>query len=484
MQDVHLRLVLNMGLQHLPLEFARPIFAYLPLKALIALFATFDRRLQRLLSSPGAIPFLVVSRYRLPAPLMYFLSAVRNVDHLAFANNVQWKPARLSLLSTMNPRQVTISAGLMHKDSLKLLTEYEFCTPSQRLLKAARFLTAGGFPDFEKLTPRLELLTMDTYSMWQDTIKTNNLELISHQRNLARTHRFFEMSFPPSLTSLSLVIPDESFPISLLHSIPINLRSLTLGFTGQMWSCRPPLALLLDRFQLLESLYVDSFPHFSVLTELNISPSLHTMALPLSKDLVGSLNGLTKSNVAMMWLSEIGQSNKLPKENPTTLIIPSEICPPNLTRLIYRSSEESPVVALASIPASLTSLHLHIRTAPYFLNSMHSLKLQSLSLSVFAGSLELVSDTPSEDKPSDFFSLLQPKSLVKLSVKHLPRFLKHLIIIGRLRETMDPILVLDLPPSLRQLRLPALTSELLSSMKTHLPECKVHKAMPKREYDL
>lgn len=59
----------------------------------------------------------------LRAPYRYFVSSIRSVTHLKFANNVQWSPASIPLLLALNPRHLDIGRQFLHPSVTLMLKD-------------------------------------------------------------------------------------------------------------------------------------------------------------------------------------------------------------------------------------------------------------------------------------------------------------------------------------------------------------------------
>ena len=149
------------SLNTLPLDGLRPILSYLDLKSLIKLFATFDRKIQVLLSSPNAFAYLRIEALgpEMPrTPYRYFVSSIRNVTHLRLGDEIKWSPYSISFLQTLNPRHLTIGADILH-ESVQLMLRYAKNSSSNEVLRRlAQHFDPYGIPNFPLLTPRLETL--------------------------------------------------------------------------------------------------------------------------------------------------------------------------------------------------------------------------------------------------------------------------------------------------------------------------------------
>lgn len=219
-----------MELRTLPLDGIRPILAKLNLASLVKLFLTMDKSIQRLLSASGALTSLRisftpgVSRFA----LLYFLRSVRNVKQLSFDIDIQWLPASLSLLASMNPSEVVLSKGLIQLKAADTMKAHLLAPQNPKLKQEAMNLTHILLPDFSLLVPSLQSVQLTCMT----SALTKNYKWGDYAWKLATQPNWSPQSFysfPPSLTALDhmFVFPKEIEP--LLEVLPPTLRSLKLS---------------------------------------------------------------------------------------------------------------------------------------------------------------------------------------------------------------------------------------------------------------
>lgn len=205
-------------LNTLPLDGIRPILSYVDLKSLIKLYATFNRKIQALLSSPGAFAYLCIEasgKQTKVAPYRYFVSSIRNVAHLEFEDGVQWSPTTIQLLLTLNPRKLVLGSQLLHSSVEVMLADAAAFPKNEELRRMAQYFLPNAIPNFATLTPRLEDL-----SMLKDTLSPTSKE--------SAYVNFREFSVPSTLTRLSV----PSFIV--LEDVPSNLLSLEIRDTDNI----------------------------------------------------------------------------------------------------------------------------------------------------------------------------------------------------------------------------------------------------------
>lgn len=239
-----------MELRDLPCDGLRPILALLDLESMIGLFCALDHKMQRQMTLSG-YAHLHIPRWRTnPGSLRYFLSSVRNVTHLSFDDDVQWKARSLHFLASLNPIILQFGHGFLHESVSHLVASELASNPSSGRLQEL-FLSPSCLLDFSRLTTRLETLTLDIpiASTEQKTI-------------------FAGASLPATLTSLSIVNERIAIPVAC---IPPGLRILRLQ--DQFVS----LDDIFERLTLLEELHLTV--EFAMFNEETAFPaSLHTLS--------------------------------------------------------------------------------------------------------------------------------------------------------------------------------------------------------------
>ena len=301
----------NVELRNLPLDGIRPILSFLDLTSLVKLFATFDRKIQRLLSAPGAFTYLrILPIVTVPrAPLRYFLMSVNNVSHLEFANGVKWAAPTLSLLKTLNPRRLSLGTEFLHPSVSSLLEDLAKNPKDEHLRRLAQFITPNRLPDFAQLTPRLEALEAILGGI---LLASNYVE--EQQQDLL-------VSLPASVVSVELDC--DSLDLS---SLPPTLLSLTLNTHSVDF------ALICSRFQSLQSLVLSAAPSTLLSDPIEpIPPSLHTISIEGHFKLLSKLiPHLKTSKIAEATVLSF-QDSLLPKEVQPILL--SEALPETLKSL-------------------------------------------------------------------------------------------------------------------------------------------------------
>lgn len=262
-----------MELRTLPVAGLRPILSFLNLKALVKLFATFDRRLQQSLSTPGAFDFLAIETDPdFPrAPLRYFLAHVRDVMRLKFEKDVFWSPATLPFLKTLNPRFLVIDDGFMHQSNASLLLDF-FHNPEDPFLKslALNYLITC-VPNFSVLTPRLESLDLNSRLYIANPLDEPHVLM---QRSIHLFPPEQTLLLPPTITHFSGILMRDSE--SLTEELPSSLTSLSLsGEHKRVIS----FSSILKRLPNLQSLDLNTFQALTIDGDLEYPQSLTSLSL-------------------------------------------------------------------------------------------------------------------------------------------------------------------------------------------------------------
>lgn len=222
-----------MSLREFSLESIRPIFRFCDLESLVRLYATFDSRIQKLLRSRLAIPVLDLGLLKtLPrGPTRYLVRALQDVERLELPDNAEWSPSSLSLLSSLNPYELSFGANLLHP-SVKLLSRDAVTRPEDPAIgRLMQMMKPVGFPHLPSLTSHLHTLniTCELNSVWSDPISFSRIEL------------------PPSITCLTL--PLTPLSESDIKTLSSGLIALSLSKTSV-----DGLYAIFGRFASLESL--------------------------------------------------------------------------------------------------------------------------------------------------------------------------------------------------------------------------------------
>lgn len=226
-KDIH-----TLQLNRLPVDILRPIVALIDAESLGQLFATLDLKMQSLLAQPKLFSTLSIFPSTHPAktgPYRYFVSGIRDVDHLRLEQDCAWSPRTLLHLKTLNPRHLVLKFKSLHESVKTLLSDAQQATEFEELLASnrspnvyqrkrqnfdelvrkapelrnlAQNFVPGGLPNFRLLTTRLETLDLSSFSTASDWVLEPILTLIK----FCGPSGFNQQCLlgPSTLTSLSL----------------------------------------------------------------------------------------------------------------------------------------------------------------------------------------------------------------------------------------------------------------------------------------
>lgn len=429
----------------LPLDGFRAILPWLDLHSLVLLFCTFDRRMQRLLCLPSTFSVLTIPRDSTikQEPLRYFLSSIRNVDELVLGEVVQWSARSMSLLTTLNPLRLTANNGFLHSSVDEMVLELKKDPERADLREKLDFFQPSGFPDFARLTTRLEHLTID--------IELNTTD---------------PFSLPPTLTSFEWAL-SQTFPLYLaFHKVvnharllPSNLRSLSIN--------KPVMSFvdIMDHFTGLEELKLKRMASFgSDSNDEYGSPKM--LEWPSMRSTLRTLvwhsdcDNLTESlfshcSIAASSLHSVdidAREEKSPSPAAYWLFLPPTV-------YALRLAIPSPLAdVLTFLPLQLHYLHLDTPKMPpaliealYALNNLEELVLKA-SIEISASSDRSLSDEV-------LLLGLLPKCLKKLSIQCLSMV--------PLSNTES----VEIPFSLSSLSLGTFALEDLDTLRDRAPRC-------------
>ena len=436
----------SLQLNTIPLDGLRPILSFIDLKSLIKLYATFDRKLQALIASPNAFAFLCIKAAGkdIPiAPYRYFVTAIRNVNHLKFENEVDWSPKSILLLLALNPRILEIGTEFLNQSVCKMLKEAKLFPKNEELKHMAQFFLKKGIPNFSALTPRLEALKLDSLSFYAcgpviaDFRVTNTLTALKVTSN-------FPLDHLPS-TLLSLDVEHHSTHTIALEKVFDQFKALqSLTIRGP---CLTPSSFTfpstLNTFNCIQRNSSD----LHVSTGILAHPSLKTTRVS-SVRLVFPVHSLLK---------------------PPNLDL-AQLLPPSLKTLSLglahskvrtETGSDVKVEFLKSLPTSLTDLSIEVMLLKKLSSDEESPVVQINALSSLErleiGSLEVLD-------PSSLS--IELSSLVKL-----PSRLKTLILSSTLFKPLTLLEIRNLPDSLTLLQVTSFDLDLAEVLSLQLPTC-------------
>lgn len=487
-----------MSLSSLPPDGLHPILHYLDLDSLVKLYVTFEKRLQRAMSLPSALPHLTISTTgKLPrAPVKYFLANIKSPRNLHFEKDVNWSAFTLPLLSALAPRHLTLNSGFLHSSTYQVGSDYltgshdeSLATVvsnlrmiydddkdnyiAQNMVSERNALIEGRLHndklllDIGAILPSLESLSIQCHLEQVTTYAPRiSWELTGEPRGLFSKKMALALlsSLPSSLTSLSFSTHNAIWADHLLtHTLPSSLRLLNLSTNGRDVALYP----LFLQCPLLEHVTLDASSVFenipSSSTDLSASkretatifhgtlkypPTLHYLYLRLMlvpNDLFTP--NLRQSGLITFGLVVIG-SPHLPELTPPSSIDLNAFLPSTITKLtaggmIANVKYVGDTIAFRTLPTSVTDLRFETfafgTAAGGLLAPLHSLKF-----------LEICSYSTSK----------LPTLLESDTTRRQPRLSLHNVSSS------------TFPPSLRFLTA-SLTLPVIGHILTWLPECRI-----------
>lgn len=245
-----------MQFRRLPLDLLQEIAHFLQLEDCVALYATFDRSLQKAFSTPGFFRQLTIpTELRAQSwDVHYFLQAVHNVTQLKLKIGVVFGPGDLPLILSLNPVEFTLPVSLLTPRCDLMMEKYADGSAKKSERHLARFMTRMLLPKFSRLTPRLERLHLVNTSRQLPYLMDPRKWTQSSQDTPLNPHQdpasFYR--FPDSLTALNVDNVPEYAAKYMLDALPKTLRSL--HYTNIPFGA--DIASFVAQFPLLEDLQV------------------------------------------------------------------------------------------------------------------------------------------------------------------------------------------------------------------------------------
>lgn len=416
-----------MSLARLPPDIIRPILVHLDSKDYERLYNTFNRSLQRLLAFPGVIGLLQISSTRsdLSWRQVCFLRAVRNATRLEILSRLNWPLRLIPLIATLNPLELKLLYQLSNQGIRDILKKP---LSSRRYVKAARYWTRANFPDFKRLTPRLQ--TLEFPESLDATTDQEHHFLRSAAYGYHEDGRYIpapskwqsgDYRFPKSLTALLIHEQSHGHLAALLTGLPWTLRSLTLLAPI---SSRLNAATLFDCFPQLERLQL------AQVNQIEWKPTEPTTTLPAS---LSSLSlSVPNFNRALDFLHQVDPSRSNLAElevkvkdraSGSVNVDFAALLPPTMQalRLFSKHIWNSLYKGITSFPPHLTALSvtLYALSPKATSSALHLLyALPSLVELCLIGPIRVAGTAEAGNaahKPALVTSLL-PRSLTSLSV--------------------------------------------------------------------
>ena len=303
--------------------------------SLVRLFATFDHRIQQILSTAGVLRHLTIKPASplLRAPIKYFLSHLRSPLSLQFDVNVKWSPQSLPLLTALAPRSLTLNPGFLDKSVHEMLQDHA-STPHDSLKDVVALVHSDGLMNFSSLLPSLESLI----------INNELFKVVDSASRSPESIERFVSTLPQTLTHLSLHTTLDAQHQLWIQLLPTSLVSLTLKLHTM------PLSTIFDRLPQIEKLELSAEHRVPDLPATEIPKSLAELTLLRQFTVpIIALNGsLRRSNLRSFTL-DVRVDDDLPVVDVGLMLLP-----PTLESLALRGTVFT--IETFSLPRSLTAL--------------------------------------------------------------------------------------------------------------------------------
>lgn len=270
-----------MELRRLPFDLMQAIAFYLKLIDLERLNATMDLAIQKILHRPNFLlqPLTIPPYTPLTGSLSYLFGSLRDVAHLELPYGVSWTvPKFCRFLPLLNPTTLHLSSFLDTELVMSDIRPQEASSKPQ----FQEFFLQSGFPNFTRLTPRIQVLHLK--------------KPIPQHSEQETAEEVVTAPFPRTLHSFfmdAIILPRTQ---EIMSALPKNLKNLSIQEElGRNASTSPPysvlpLSYILSRFRELETLAIFSSGAYD-LQEYNIThagegtvdlfpPTLTTLRLP------------------------------------------------------------------------------------------------------------------------------------------------------------------------------------------------------------
>lgn len=453
------------------LDVARELWAYLDVNALALLHCTFDRSIQRLMHSRGAVErAIVTSATNIPVwQVRYFLMSLQDVGllHLEF---ITWtSELMIKLLRNVNPRELVFGKNLIPYSIHKKIRSKERLPEDERAIIDC--YTDSSLPNFALLTPNLRRLRfnddmalfseVEGHRMYNDDGgpiwygrggNTGSFIQYSTGPSFVEVVKAGQvaLSLPPSLTTLEFgdILPDAvRLLVNSSTIVPVTLGTLKLPSfyrARTQLSSHDLLADTFERFPHLQSFTLQGHVYTSTNRKVNVPQALNYLSAgdfiyyPLEFLTAPSLRtaNLTTLNLDMglqlpTWANADGMNTHpsvvdfaacLP---PTLRTLNLQITSPAENRNFRLKLPVGPVehrVTISRLPPQITKLGLTFHCIPHppllrALRELDSLESLTLDVELEPAEFELVATRSAAD-PQRLFALTElPLNLKSLALK-------------------------------------------------------------------
>lgn len=273
-----------MRLWNLPLDVMRPILGFLPIDAIVRLYATEHRLLQKLIAAPGALANSSIPADYRPQDYDYtaFLRAIRTIGHLeGRLNNIEI----FELLPILNPASLEIYADIKDKTIVENLKNFATSPQDATFQHKVRTLCWDGSPNLALLTRRLSHLHMyRSLRVPSDIVNLENLPPTVLEM-LPRT-----IVFPPTLTHLELSSTEDFVYAADYDILPTTLLHFVIHYEPMR---NVKLGLIMDHLFALQTLDIKA-------SSIDMTPTSSETSPP-----TGRLMGQAASNLQSFKLSTV-----------------------------------------------------------------------------------------------------------------------------------------------------------------------------------
>ena len=224
-------------LKTVPIPIANLIWEYLDLEATSTLFATFDKSIQRQLTSSRAISFIDAPK-TVTGAVRYLMRSARNVGTMRLGFDVSWRLPAFELLTSLNPTSLFIGSesisstirkqfyGALHPEIY-----FEDVMSADELKSLKQSFTPSAWPNFAHLTPNLQILTIDC----DPNSMASRRGSYGSRPNISDPLRLSEdLVLPPRLTSLEINKIIFLLPETIVAILPKGLTALKLDFSASI----------------------------------------------------------------------------------------------------------------------------------------------------------------------------------------------------------------------------------------------------------
>lgn len=443
---------------------------------------TLNRGFQKTLAFPGIFETIHVepSSGTYQSEVYYFLKAVRNVNRLTFDKTVTWSADAVRLLSTLNPQDLDLYAGLVDTKAIFLLNRCKNDSADKLERQKARALTPLLLPKLSRLTSRLTHLRLfSSPPLLGSDERANYIE--SRWKSKARDDRPSYYRFPPTLTSL--IIGDSISELAweaISAALPATIRTLSIRATFSL-----DVAYLIGQFPLVEDFFFGPSigspeqPQWSkdgssqkipdTLDRFAFEVASPTQAIALLEE-----SNLASSRVTVFELRTIFERVDPADQKPVLMDLKA-LLPPSVTDasviLVASDLSQSTRWCISSLPQNLTSLVVRQNVSnPLFLTALRSLQhLTTLKL-IIENHIDIIGskDSPIPRNSPAGFPNLRPVPIALFSL--VPQTVTRFEVRGS-RNPPPKSAVRDLPSSLTSLTLPSFDLSRVEVLRSHLPRC-------------